>query len=272
MSYFLKRQRGLGVKDVSKCPRCQATNWHPVDNQRRVQRCGQCQGTWLNAEAVEPFLREGVGIDPSLIPELATHFSGERLDCPGCHEKMSPLPLRAKPIDMCLACHHMWLDQGELSSLTNGRIGEEGPPEPQSELDLKVHLDRPATALAATPLASPAAPSASTAEGAPCHACPGEFFLSAGAGMGTGKTISGLTSFAGIFWYGFTFAFTLGFLLASLMFFGETFTYRYRCTRCGEAPKQLSDQDRSLIWKGRKMTLMKSVGCFFAALGVLIFI
>jgi Zn-finger nucleic acid-binding protein len=120
------------------CPRCQANRWAPVDAQGQLQRCEACLGTWLAANAAERLLRNKVDVDPALLSELASHFSGTRLTCPHCSEKMSPLTLRGQQVDVCLSCQNMWLDHGELSRLTQGSFEE--PSRPGASLGLELGL------------------------------------------------------------------------------------------------------------------------------------
>jgi len=82
---------------------------------------------------VEKLIIDELGHDPAFLRELAEHFAGERLSCPGCAAKMSPVTLRGAPIDLCQGCGGAWLDESELSRLSSGRyheVGAEPPPEP----------------------------------------------------------------------------------------------------------------------------------------------
>jgi hypothetical protein len=69
---------------------------------------------------------------------------------------------------------------------------------------------------------------AKTSDGTRCHACPGEFHLSTGAGLDMGRTISAVGGAVGIIWLGWKIAFALAFILAGLTFILETAMYRYR--------------------------------------------
>ncbi len=112
------------------CPRCGAADVRPLDPKGRAVRCGGCGGTWIGGHASGDFLREQVGVDPSMVPSLAEQHGGGRLICPGCAQRLQQLPLRGVLVDACLGCGGLWLDAGELAAITGGRIAEPPTPTP----------------------------------------------------------------------------------------------------------------------------------------------
>lgn len=81
----------------------------------------------LDAELAGPLLERELGQTIDELKELARMFGGDRLVCPGCAGLQSPLTLRGVPLDLCLSCGALWLDSGELSALTAGRLAEDRP-------------------------------------------------------------------------------------------------------------------------------------------------
>src|SRR5690606_21749462 len=87
--------------------------------------CPAGHGRFLPPAAAERLLFDEEGLDRETLRELAAHFAGQRLLCPGCGASMSPLTVRAVAADLCLSCGGLWLDEGELAKLSGGRHAEE---------------------------------------------------------------------------------------------------------------------------------------------------
>ncbi len=105
------------------CPRCESKDWRPVARgPLQGARCQGCEGTWVDGARAHVFVETAVGVDPSLLPELAGHFAGERLGCPQCRLAMDPVTLKGVHIDRCGRCAGLWLDDSELEALTRGQL------------------------------------------------------------------------------------------------------------------------------------------------------
>jgi len=108
------------------CPRCDVAL---VAEPPHGGRCPSCGGHHLDAADAGRLLEREVGRTIDELKELAGMFAGEKLPCPGCGAEQSPITLRSVPVDLCLSCGGLWLDAGELTRLSNGRIKETPPPE-----------------------------------------------------------------------------------------------------------------------------------------------
>ena len=107
------------------CPRCR-TLLSAGDGALLEDVCGACHGRFLPAAATERVVVEELGVDRATLKEIAELFSGLRVPCPGCTTAMRPLRLHGVLVDLCFACGGLWLDGGELTSLTAGRYAEVG--------------------------------------------------------------------------------------------------------------------------------------------------
>jgi len=85
--------------------------------------CGRCGGRLLDAAAQERVLVELCGVERTLLAELCAHYVG-RFPCPACARNMSQVPVRGVIVDLCGGCGALFLDGGELTRLTDGRITE----------------------------------------------------------------------------------------------------------------------------------------------------
>lgn len=111
---------------VPQCPRCAVAL---VDDPPYGARCPSCGGHHLDVVEAGTLLEREVGRTVDQLKELAGMFAGAKLPCSGCGAKQSPITLRSVPVDLCLSCGALWLDAGELSALTNGRVQENPPPD-----------------------------------------------------------------------------------------------------------------------------------------------
>ncbi len=130
-----------------KCPRChdvELVEGGPLSS----TTCPRCGGGLLPEVGLATLLDELKHTREEL-RELASLYAGARLPCPSCRSKMSPLVLRGEHVDVCFGCGALWLDRGELSSITLGRHALPAPREPVDEQALarKRALAAPAQAL-----------------------------------------------------------------------------------------------------------------------------
>lgn len=123
------------------CPRCPASEegsaLAPGFGALHEDVCPRCQGRFLPAPAVERVLVDEHGLSTAVLREMVALFaSRERLPCPGCGSKLSPIQVRGVRIDLCTGCGGAWLDAGELTRLGEGRHEELSPapgPAPEQE-------------------------------------------------------------------------------------------------------------------------------------------
>jgi Zn-finger nucleic acid-binding protein len=113
------------MDDDQLCPRCSVAL---VPEDGAGERCPTCGGHHLGVEMAAPLLEREVGRNIEELKTIAGMFGGTRLPCPGCGGDQSPVTLRGVPVDLCLSCGALWLDGGELSALTGGRLAETPPP------------------------------------------------------------------------------------------------------------------------------------------------
>jgi Zn-finger nucleic acid-binding protein len=109
----------------STCPRCQ-TLLSAGDGALLEDVCGRCRGRFLPPDVTERVVVDELGVDRATLKEIASHFSGVRVACPGCRAPMRPLRLHGVLVDLCFSCGGLWLDGGELRTLSRGRHDELG--------------------------------------------------------------------------------------------------------------------------------------------------
>ena len=111
------------------CPRCavalQAGDALGLDE----QDCPRCDGCALPAAGTAAMLR-ALGLSPTVVQQLAHDPQlkplpdpGGPLRCPGCAGSMVAVKLKGVVVDCCFACGSTWLDGGELSRMSGGRLG-----------------------------------------------------------------------------------------------------------------------------------------------------
>lgn len=108
-----------------KCPSCRA-NLSRLDFKGIVlDHCGECDGLWFDkgelVRAKNEEDRKLKGFDFPLWSdtENVSTTIGERL-CPACNKNMHVINYAGYsdlPVDMCPACHGVWLDKGEFVTL-----------------------------------------------------------------------------------------------------------------------------------------------------------
>lgn len=111
------------------CPRC----W--VEARREevdvfgpnivIDTCPKCNGTWLDPGELGKLLK-----DRKLTDYLTKHIgtqSKSELVCPRCGGLMDIESAEEIEVDVCLTCHGVWLDEGELDDLkTKSKEGYKG--------------------------------------------------------------------------------------------------------------------------------------------------
>ena len=96
-----------------------------------IDRCVDCQGTWLDAGELE-LIVELAGITPGEVTAAVQAADGRRGErrCPRCNRKMRVITIGAEApveVDRCPIGHGLWLDAGELRAVVRAFSGgEEG--------------------------------------------------------------------------------------------------------------------------------------------------
>jgi Zn-finger nucleic acid-binding protein len=127
--FELLEQLGGAVVDVldlpepgQRCPLCEGAELVPAVGHLMEAVCRNCHGRLLSPGAVQRLFGEELGMGPG---DLKAGLSDARgLTCPSCTSKMGPLLLGDKILDLCPGCGSMWLDKGELQSVSGGRYDE----------------------------------------------------------------------------------------------------------------------------------------------------
>jgi len=103
------------------CPKC----WVEMERKEaevlgpniEIDICPKCGGIWLDEGELNKLLR-----DRKLSDYLTKHIGTKtksKLVCPKCGGLMDIEKAEDVEIDVCLNCHGVWLDQGELGKLSN---------------------------------------------------------------------------------------------------------------------------------------------------------
>lgn len=124
------------------CPRCQLP-LADVDLSATVSiGCTKCGGSfvWLNELPGDGAQAKRAGwLSRQLVPMLRESRHYKELPCARCRQAMQPLRVVANQefvVDRCLACHALWLDQGEGAKLLamcaeHGRVTDAPAPQGQ---------------------------------------------------------------------------------------------------------------------------------------------
>jgi Zn-finger nucleic acid-binding protein len=102
-----------------ECPRC----WVEARREEveifgpniEIDVCPKCNGIWLDPGELAKLLKDRKLTD-YLTKEIGTQSKSE-LVCPKCGGLMDIESAEDTEIDVCLTCHGVWLDAGELEDL-----------------------------------------------------------------------------------------------------------------------------------------------------------
>ena len=112
-----------------KCPKCSINLVHEVYEGIEIDRCSECNGTWLDEDELPKILESREEkFDKKLIEETFTlAFAGVPQEenrsierCPKCAKTMKAINYNYSSgiiIDRCPDDHGVWLDANELSSI-----------------------------------------------------------------------------------------------------------------------------------------------------------
>ena len=101
------------------CPKCRlemaAETWEDVE----IDRCGSCQGIFLDEGELSSLLRLRLGaeVDNLRYSSLSDMMDGLEATCPHCNVSMKPVTLHGVRIDRCPSCAGAFFDEGEVASL-----------------------------------------------------------------------------------------------------------------------------------------------------------
>lgn len=120
-------------KDIKEkkieCPRC----WIEAKREEveifgpniEIDICPKCNGTWLDPGELGKLLSDRKLTD-YLTKQIGTQSKSELL-CPRCGGLMDIEKAEDIDVDVCLTCHGVWLDSGELEDLkVKSKKGFEG--------------------------------------------------------------------------------------------------------------------------------------------------
>lgn len=126
---------GKGEKEI-ECPRC----WVKMAKQE-VKRigpniiidvCPKCNGIWLDKGELKKLLKDKK-LSDYLTKDIGTKSDSE-IVCPKCGGLMDIEKTGDIEVDVCLDCHGVWLDQGELEDLkVKSKEGYEGDEKAKAE-------------------------------------------------------------------------------------------------------------------------------------------
>ena len=121
----------LKERDIS-CPRCwvgtMQTEIDVFGPDITIDICPHCQGSWLDNGELNKLLKDRKLAD-YLTKDIGTKSKSE-LVCPRCGGLMDIEKADDVEVDVCLDCHGVWLDSGELEALKGkAKEGYSGDPD-----------------------------------------------------------------------------------------------------------------------------------------------
>jgi Zn-finger nucleic acid-binding protein len=126
------------IREKRDCPK----DWVPLRRERRdvmlsdveVDACPKCEGIFLDRKEIKALTGS------SDLHKLLTKYLGldsdSQLICPNCGGLMDAEDAGDVRVDVCIKCHGVWLDAGELKRLTETDDAEfrNFPPEKIAEI------------------------------------------------------------------------------------------------------------------------------------------
>jgi Zn-finger nucleic acid-binding protein len=103
-----------------------------------LDRCTFCRGLWFDGGELEQVLGKKVSA------EVTTGMKTSR-NCPACQKPLEPAVLGGLRVESCASCRGIFLDEGELVALNDGKkvtIQQQAPP-PEAKVrdDVTAWLD-----------------------------------------------------------------------------------------------------------------------------------
>lgn len=102
---------------IGPCPACQVSAWTPPRTPHGAVGCQRCGGHLMPGHGALQLVQE-LGIDPTLIPQLARDLGRRGKSCPACAATTQVVPLKGVDVDWCPGCGTTWFDRGELERLS----------------------------------------------------------------------------------------------------------------------------------------------------------
>jgi hypothetical protein len=114
------------IEELRPCPRCRPqARLSPREGHFLEAICERCLGRYLPLDAREALFAD-LQIDEEMLRDMLESFVGEQLQCPGCGFKTREIQLRGRRAHFCRGCGGCWLDQGDLSRVTQAQVREVG--------------------------------------------------------------------------------------------------------------------------------------------------
>lgn len=79
----------------------------------RYYSCTTCRGVWIPGACID---RAMAAHDMHSLPEIAT-ASTAAIPCPGCNAQSAIVAIEGCEVDICRACHGVWIDGNEVLRL-----------------------------------------------------------------------------------------------------------------------------------------------------------
>jgi hypothetical protein len=131
---------------VSNCPH-DSTALNAPTGALNASICAQCGGHFLAGADAHRFVSERVGLDPAMIPTLASEGGESGLACSGCSSPLTRMTLKGVEVDWCRQCGGLWLDASEAERLSRGSYAEPAGAVVPASMDLPGSPAPPAKAL-----------------------------------------------------------------------------------------------------------------------------
>jgi Zn-finger nucleic acid-binding protein len=119
MGQMDKQPNDLNLEKKIDCPKCYTTMQQIMISKPSfivmVDRCNDCEGYWFDKFELDKVLdektkKEGLPFDSSPKDEVG-------FQCPRCSGDCETKTLYDINIDLCMDCHGIWLDKGELADV-----------------------------------------------------------------------------------------------------------------------------------------------------------
>lgn len=135
------------------CPRCQTRLESGDLDGSRALFCRDCRGVLLNSDAFGALVRyrraRYRGPDDAPVPLDPQQLEVHR-PCPLCRKSMDAHPYYGPGnvvIDSCSACHHVWLDHGEIAAIERAPGVRQQPAVSTPESSAQPEVNRATTSL-----------------------------------------------------------------------------------------------------------------------------
>jgi Zn-finger nucleic acid-binding protein len=121
--------------DTIRCPRCDEnlqTYLRRGASQVVADMCDTCGGVWLDGKEVAAVYPAFAGLVDRFRGSGAEPVPGGIACCPRCRETPRTFRFFELTLDVCLACHGLWVDGEELADLARTADRADGLPAPEA--------------------------------------------------------------------------------------------------------------------------------------------